>query len=83
MSEGVIAAIITGLFAIGSQLIISRQSNKDFYARLDKNQAVTDTKLTELTREVRQHNGFAERIPVLQERIDQLTKRVEELERRP
>ena len=44
-------------------------------------QAVTDTKLEELTREVREHNNFARRMPVVEEQIRGLGKRVEKLEK--
>lgn len=90
MSEAVIVAVITGVFAIIAQLIISRQSSKELYAKLDKeselsdarldaklesHQAVTDTKIEELTREVREHNNFARRIPVLEEKVANLEKK--------
>ena len=45
-----------------------------------KSQAVTETKLEELTREVRKHNEFAERIPVIEEKIKVANKRIEDLE---
>lgn len=81
MTEAVIAALITGLCAVVSQAIISRSSTrtltKDLYAELDKRQAVTDTKMDELTREVRDHNNFAKRMPVLEEKVKQLEKEVE------
>lgn len=93
MSEawvGVVAAIITGIFAVISQVLIARNNSKELYAKLDKNseladaklearlerhQAVTDTKIEELTREVREHNNFAKRVPVLEEKIAQLEKK--------
>jgi low affinity Fe/Cu permease len=43
-------------------------------------QAVTDTKLEELTREVREHNNFAKRVPVLEEKIKAANKRIDDLE---
>ena len=43
-------------------------------------QAVTDTKITELTREVRQHNNFAQRMPVVEEQIKVINHRLEDLE---
>lgn len=93
MSDGILSALITGLFAILGQFIISRQGQKEMYAKLDKqselsdaklerSQAVTETKLEELTREVRQHNGFAEKIPVLNERISQINKRIDDIEKK-
>lgn len=95
MTDAIIVALITGACAIVAQLIISRQSSKDLYAKLDKQseltdqrldakierlQAVTDTKLEELTREVRRHNNFAERIPVLEEKIKVANNRIADLE---
>lgn len=50
-------------------------------AKLAQAQAVTDTKLEILTAEVRKHNGFGERIPVLEERIKVANKRIDDLER--
>lgn len=51
-------------------------------AELEKAQAITDTKITELTREVRQHNNFAQRIPVIEEKISVANHRIEDLERK-
>lgn len=82
MTEAVIVAIITGACAIAAQLIISHARAKDIYAALDKHQAVTDTKLDELTREVREHNNFARRMPVLEEQIKVANHRIEDLERK-
>ena len=50
-------------------------------AKLDKQQAVTETKLEELTREVRAHNNFAQRIPVLEEQIKVANHRIAGLEK--
>jgi hypothetical protein len=75
MTDAIIVALITGACAIAAQLIISKQSAKDLYAELDKRQAVTDTKMDELTREVRAHNGHAERIVALETRVQSLERR--------
>lgn len=90
MSDAVVAVIITGVFSVIVQLIISHNASKDLYAKLDKQseisdakldaklekyQAVTDTKIDELCREVREHNNFAKRMPVLEEKISALEKR--------
>ena len=48
---------------------------------MEKHQAVTDTKLEELTREVRKHNDFASRVPVMEEQIRVANHRIEDLER--
>ena len=90
-----IVAIITGVFAVVGQLLIQRSSNKDLYAKLDKQsevsdqkldaklekyQAVTDTKIDELTREVRKHNEFATRVPLLEAEDKRLNERIKVLE---
>ena len=49
-------------------------------AKLEKAQAVTETKIDELTREVRIHNGFAQRIPVLEEKMNVANNRIKNLE---
>lgn len=97
MTEAVIVAMITGACAIIAQLLISKASAKDLFNKLDKQseladqqldakiqkwQAVTDTKIEELTREVRKHNNFAERVPVLEEKISVANHRISDLERR-
>ena len=97
MTEAVVVAIITGACAIIAQLLISKASAKDLFSKLDKQseladqqldakiqkwQAVTDTKIEELTREVRKHNNFAERVPVLEEKISAANQKISDLERR-
>lgn len=72
MNNAILAALITGAAAIISNIVTSRQASRDMDAKLEKNQAVTDTKLEELTREVREHNNFARRMPVVEEQIKQL-----------
>ena len=90
MSDAVIVALITGSCAIIAQLLISRSSSKELFMKLEKQQevndiqldaklekhlAVVDTKIEELTREVREHNNFAKRMPVLEEKVNQLEKK--------
>ena len=48
--------------------------------KLDKQQAITETKLYELTREVREHNNFAKRMPVVEEQIKVINHRISDLE---
>ena len=85
MSEAIIVAIITGgLSLIGSIVSNNRTANRtaqSMDAKLDKQQAVTKTKLEELTREVRAHNNFAQRVPVLEEQIKVANHRIEDLEK--
>ena len=95
MTEAVIVALITAGCALLGQALLARKSNQELYARLDKQselkdqeldgklekwRAVTDTRLEELTREVRRHNDFAERIPVIEERIKVANNRIKVLE---
>lgn len=80
MSEGILIALITGAFSFGASLLANSSSNKklvnDLKLEVTKNQAVTDTKLEELTREVREHNNFAKRMPVVEEGIENLKEKV-------
>lgn len=80
MSEGIIIALITGAFSFGASLLANSSSNKklvnDLKLEVTKNQAITDTKLEELTREVREHNNFARRMPVVEEGIENLKEKV-------
>jgi TolA-binding protein len=85
MSEAIIVAIITGglslIGAIVSNNRTAQSMDKSMDAKLDKQQAVTETKLEELTREVRAHNNFAQRVPVLEEQIKVANHRIEDLEK--
>lgn len=80
MTEAVIVALITGGLSLLGVIITSNKTANDVEAKLDKQQAVTDTKLDELTREVREHNNFAQRVPVLEEQIKVANHRIEDLE---
>ena len=81
MSEAVIVALITGGCGILAQWLIGSRNRSDQRAQLEKHQAVTDTKLEELTREVREHNGFARRMPVVEEQIRVINHRIADLEK--
>lgn len=80
MNEAILAALISGGAAIISNIVTSNRASRDVDAKLDKNQAVTDTKLEELTREVREHNNFAKRMPVVEEEVKSLKKTVDVLQ---
>ena len=67
--ESIIVALITGGVTLVGVLISNQKS-----------QAVTDTKLEELTREVREHNNFARRVPVLEEQMKVANHRIDGLE---
>lgn len=76
----IIAAVITGSLALAGVIITNISGNRSMQAKLERNQAVTDTKLEELTREVREHNNFARRMPVVEEKLKVLEHRVKHLE---
>lgn len=79
--EAIIAAAVTGAFALAGVIITNIMSNKKIEQQLDKSQAVTDCRLDELTREVREHNNFARRMPVVEEQIKVINHRLEDLEK--
>lgn len=79
--EAIIVALITGACSVIAVIITNATSNRSMAAQLEKSQAVTDTKLENLTAEVRKHNSFAERIPVIQEQIRVINHRIEDLEK--
>ena len=80
MSEAILAAIITGSLSLAGVILSNILSARKSEAAIRTAQAVTDTKLDELTREVREHNGFARRMPVVEEQIKVLNHRVADLE---
>ena len=80
--ESIIVAIITGGMSLEGVFISNIKSNKDIENKLSTQQAVTDTKLEELTREVRAHNNFAQRVPVLEEQMKVANHRIEDLEKK-
>lgn len=82
MSEAVLAALVTGAFSLVGVVLSNRRAAKDMANKLALGQAVTEARIDELTREVRLHNGFAERIPVLEERLRAALERVARLEGR-
>lgn len=81
MSEAIIIAIITGGLSLIGVIVSNNRTAQSMDAKLDKQQAITDTKLEELTREVRMHNNFAQRIPVLEEQMKVANNRITDLEK--
>ena len=69
MTESIVVAIISGTVTLFGVLIANSRA-----------QAVTDTKLEELTREVREHNHFAQRVPIIEEQIKVINHRIGDLE---
>ncbi len=80
MSDAVISSIISGGLALVGVIITVRTSNNKLQQKIEISQAVTDTKLEELAREVRLHNNFAQRVPVLEERVNVANHRISDLE---
>ena len=81
MSEAVIVAIITGGLSLIGVIVSNSHTAQSMDAKLDKQQAIMDTKLEELTREVQMHNNFAQRIPVMEEQIKVVNHRIADLEK--
>lgn len=82
MSEAILVALVTGSLSLAGVIITCLATAKKTEKAAAVAQAVTDTKIDELTREVRQHNHFAVDIPVLKEQIRTINHRLAELERR-
>lgn len=80
MTEAITVALITGGLSLLGVIIASAAGNRRTEQKIQVSQAVTDTKIEELTREVRKHNGFAEKIPVIQEQIKVINHRIVDLE---
>ena len=80
MSEAIITAIITGGLSLIGVVITCLMTARKTENTMRINQAVTDTKIDELTREVREHNGFARRMPVVEEQIKVFNHRIDDLE---
>jgi len=78
--EAIITAIITGGLSLIGVIVSNVVSNRRVEMQLQTAQAVTDTKLEALTEEVKKHNNFASRIPVIENNIENLDKRVQRLE---
>ena len=82
--QEVAVAIITGSLAllgvVISSLINARATTRKIENKIITSQAVTDTKIDELTREVREHNNFARRMPVVEEQIKVINHRISDLE---
>lgn len=79
--DAIIVAIITSGLGLVGVVITNLFSSRRTEQKIATAQAVTDTKLEELTREVRLHNNFAQRVPVLEEQIKVANHRISDLER--
>lgn len=80
MSEAIVVALITGGLSLAGVVVTCIATSKKTEKAAAVAQAVTDTKIEELTREVRLHNGFAQRMPVVEEQIKVINHRLKDLE---
>lgn len=80
MTEAITVALITGGLSLIGVIIASISGNRRAEEKLRVAQAITDAKIEELTREVRKHNNFAEKVPVIQEQIKVVNHRLADLE---
>lgn len=80
MTEAVIVALITGGLSLAGVVVTCLVTAKKTNTTMQIAQAVTDTKISELTREVRLHNNFAQRVPVMEEQIKVINHRLADLE---
>ncbi len=79
MTEAIVSALITGGLSLTGVVITCLATARKNENALKIAQAVTDTKIEELTREVREHNGFARRMPVVENQIQNINGTLEEL----
>lgn len=82
MTESIIVAVISAIVTIFTVIVNSKATENKITAELKINQAVTDEKLKTLTDEVKKHNEFAQRIPVMEEQIKIANRRIDDLENR-
>ena len=82
MSEAILVALVTGGLSLLGVVVTCLATARKSENALRISQAVTDTKIDELTREVRLHNGFAQRLPVVEEQIKIINHRITDVERR-
>ena len=80
MSEAIIVALITGGLSLTGVVATCLATAKKSEKAAAVSQAVTDTKIDALTREVREHNNFAQRMPVVEEQIKVINHRISDLE---
>lgn len=93
MSEAIIVALIAGTATVIAQIVIAQKNSKELYAKIDKQSELSDeriwselrvikSELTGLARDVREHNNFARRTPVLEEKMSKAEKDIDELKKK-
>ena len=79
--ESIVVALISGGLSLIGVILSNAAAARRTEQKIETAQAVTDTKLDELTREVRAHNNFSQRVPVLEEQIKVANHRLSDLEK--
>lgn len=82
MSEGIIIAILSGVFTLTGTIITVIVGMSKTSKSIEVAQAVTNEKINNLTEEVKRHNEFTQRLPVLEEKVCGIDSRLREVERR-
>lgn len=82
MSDAVIVGIIAAVASIIAAVLTSRATQNNVQQELHEQNAVQNVKIDHLAEEVRKHNGFAERIPVMEEKLKVCNNRISDLERK-
>lgn len=82
MSESVLVAIIAGVISLAGTIITVLSTSAKTQQEIKTNQAVTEEKISNLTQEVRDHNNFARRMPVVEEQIKTINHRLDDIERK-
>lgn len=80
MDSAIIVALITGGMTLMGTIITYRQQSNKIDHKLEMQQALTTQKIDDLTREVREHNNFARRVPVIEEQVRVANHRISDLE---
>lgn len=73
----IVVAVVTGTLSLAGTVITVLATSSKARADMRVAQAITDTKITELTREVRYHNEFAKRMPLLEDKVSRLERQAE------
>lgn len=81
MTESIIVAIITGVLTLVGTVITVLSANRKTISSLEIQQAKTDEKIENLTKEVQRHNNFAEKMPVVEEQIKTINEKLTKLEK--
>lgn len=77
MDSSILSAIITGFLSLIGAFIATIEGNRKFETKIEKNQAVTDCKLDEISREINKHSEWIEKMPRIEEKIENMQRSIE------